>query len=161
MEAAAKDTKDLQATSNPPPPGLNFIASGRRDQIKQLNHCTDENKTCKASHKRHMENQILRICHHCGGHHFACRFYNDECRRCKKIRHIAKVCRSKSVSSGPKSTDYLQDSEIPITEDTFYELFMMQDNPILILLEIYQVPVEMELDTGASLTLINRATHIH
>ena len=71
IEAAAKDTKDLQATSNPPPPGLNFIASRRRDQIKQLNHCTDENKTCKASHKRHMENQILRICHHCGGHHFA------------------------------------------------------------------------------------------
>ena len=43
MEAAANDTKDLQAALNPPPPGLNFIASERRDQIKQLNHCTDEN----------------------------------------------------------------------------------------------------------------------
>ena len=97
----------------------------------------------------------VRICHHCGGHHFA-----SEC-ACKKIGHIDKVGRSKSVSSGPKSTHYLQDYEIPITEDTSYELFMMQDNPILISLEINQVPVEMELDTGVSLTLINRATYIH
>ena len=28
MEATAKDTKDLQATSNPPPPGLNYVAGG-------------------------------------------------------------------------------------------------------------------------------------
>ena len=45
---------------------------------------------------------------------------------------------------------------------TSYELFMMQDktrDPILIILQIYKVPVEIELDIGASLTLINRATY--
>ena len=39
---------------------------------------------------------------------------------------------------------------------------MMQDktrDPILIILQVYKVPVEMELNTGASLTLINRATY--
>ena len=62
----------------------------------------------------------------------------------------------------PKSTHYLQDSKVPITNDTSYELFMMQDktrDPILITLQVNQVPVEMELDTVVSLTLINRATY--
>ena len=39
---------------------------------------------------------------------------------------------------------------------------MIQDktgHPILISIEVYQVPVEMELDIGASLTLINRGTY--
>ena len=32
MEAAVKDTKDLQATSNSPPPGLNYVAVGNNSK---------------------------------------------------------------------------------------------------------------------------------
>ena len=71
-----------------------------------------------------IQGKLNLTCHHCGGHHFAleCKFYNVECHRHKKIGHNAK---SKSVSSGPKSTHSLQDSEISMTDGTSYELFMM------------------------------------
>ena len=61
MEAAPKDTKDLQAALNPPLAGLNYVAGGKKDQAKQLSRCTDDHKIWKASHMRHRENQILHV----------------------------------------------------------------------------------------------------
>lgn len=122
-------------------------------QAKQLNRCTDNHKTCKASTadtrktKSYMSPLSVTLEY---------RFYNAECRCCKKIVHVAKVCRSKSSS---KSTHYLQDSEIPMTDDTSYKLFMMQDetqDPILISLEVNQVSIKTELDSGASLTNLDQ-----
>ena len=90
------------------------------------------------------------------------RVCNAECPRCKKIGHIAKVCRSKSTA--PRPTHYMQNSEISQTEDTSYDLFMTQEvdktcDPIVITLELNGVPLDMELDTGASLTLLNKSTY--
>ena len=52
------------------------------------------------------------------------------------------LLRSKSVPSSSKSTHYLQDSEVPMTDDTSYKLFMMQDktrDPILITLQVPKI----------------------
>ena len=58
----------------------------------------------------------------------------------------------------------MQNSEIYQTEDTSYDLFMTQEvdktrDPIVITLELNGVPLDMELDTGASLTLLNKSTY--
>ena len=58
----------------------------------------------------------------------------------------------------------MQDSEVSLTEDTSYDLFMTQEadktrEPIIITLELNDVPLDMELDTGASLTLVNKSTY--
>jgi len=44
-------------------------------------------------------------------------------------------------------------------QDNFYYLFTLQSsdqNPITVQVELNKVPTEMELDTGASLSLINK-----
>ena len=55
----------------------------------------------------------------------------------------------------------MQEDDIPQTDqDSTYELFMIKEatrDPILITVESNYIPVELELDTGASLTLINRS----
>ena len=98
-------------------------------------------------------------CYRCGGQRHSapeCKFRTGECRRCHKTGHIAQVCRSKGQSN-PKKTHYIQGAtELSTTEDLSYDLFNLQDNahePITIELELNQVPLTMELDTGASLTL--------
>jgi len=55
-----------------------------------------------------------------------------------------------------------QTTEFPTAEDVSYNLFTLQDNthdPITMQLEINQVPLMMEVDTGASLTPINKAAY--
>ena len=59
----------------------------------------------------------------------------------------------------------LQGSELeehtPTTTDSSYNLFTITaggQNPILLQVTINQTPVQMELDTGASLSLINKQT---
>ena len=45
-------------------------------------------------------------------------------------------------------------------QDNFYYLFTLQSsdqNPITVQVELNKVPTEMELDTGASLSLINKS----
>ena len=58
----------------------------------------------------------------------------------------------------------MQNSEISQIEDTSYDLFMTQEvdktrDPIVITLELNGVPLDMELDTGASLTQLNESTY--
>ena len=58
----------------------------------------------------------------------------------------------------------MQNSEISQTEDMSYNLFMTQEVELVIqlsshLLELNGVPLDMELDTGASLTLLNKSTY--
>jgi len=56
----------------------------------------------------------------------------------------------------------MQDSEFCKQEDAFNSLFMMQDkahDPTVIPLESYGTPLDMEFDTGMSLTLINKASY--
>ena len=57
----------------------------------------------------------------------------------------------------------MQDSELSQTKDTSYDLFMTQEadkthEPIIITLELNEVALDMELDTGA-LTLVNKSTY--
>ena len=54
------------------------------------------------------------------------------------------------------STDHSRDSE------TSYGMFTIEgtsSNPIVVQLDVNQVPIEMEVDTGASLSLIAKATY--
>ena len=162
MEVAAKDTKDLLAASNAPT-GLHYTATGggsfKNRSVRATRQPHNPQSKSKATKAR-----ANPICYRCGGPHLApqCKFCNAECRRCKKIGHIAKVFRSKSTA--PRPTHYMQNSEISQTEDPFYDLFMTQEvdktrDPIVITLELNGVPLDMELDTGASLTLLNKSTY--
>ena len=114
-------------------------------------------------------------CYRCGGPHLApvCKFKEVTCHFCRKKGHLAKVCRSKSdkptkhVPNNPPSntSHYVQDDqaepEQPETNPT-YSLFTVRTNssgPIVQEVFLNNIPVKMELDTGASLTILSAATY--
>ena len=108
-------------------------------------------------------------CHRCGGPHLApaCRFLHEKCRACGKIGHIARVCRSKekeskplkqSTSSTHNKTNRVDGQEEP--EESSYTMFNLnsRSKPITLTVHLNDCPVEMELDTGASLSVMGEST---
>ena len=130
MEAAAKDTKDLLATSNSSTAELHYTGTGRGNVKNRSGRATQPNYRQQQDSQpkpNSTKGRANPTCCRCGGSHLAseCRFCNTECWRCKKIGHIAKVCRSKSTA--PRPTHYTQDFEVSQMEDTSYDLFMIQE----------------------------------
>ena len=112
-----------------------------------------------------------KSCHRCLGNHApqTCKFKEAECRKCKKVGHIARACQTKQ-SQRPQQKQpvrrahYIDDTEPepnPTTTDTSYNLFTVTgggQTPIMMQVTINQTPIQMELDTGSSLSLINKHT---
>ena len=109
-------------------------------------------------------------CYRCGGPHLAtaCKFIEAECRFCHKKGHIAKVCRSKGQHQEakskypPKKTHYMQEEATTNSDDGAYSLFTVRDSaskPIVLQVSLNSVPVDMELDTGASTSVLNHPTY--
>ena len=114
-------------------------------------------------------------CHRCGGPHLAlnCRFIKEKCRSCGKIGHIASVCRNKPLSTFPtryhqkkpnrantvstvsNSTD--NDTETTSNPAELYNMFAITSasKPICIPVQINGRRLEMELDTGAAVSVIS------
>jgi len=109
-----------------------------------------------------------KTCHRCLGEHASqtCPFKQAECHKCKKVGHIAKACKTRIRQEKPdkqtKATHYvddMQDTTEPV--DNSYDLFTLSSRgqePILVSVTLNQTPVQMELDTGASLSLLNKPT---
>ena len=116
-------------------------------------------------------------CYRCGGLHLApvCPHKEKVCRHCKKKGHLDRVCRAKAralaksdppataPSSDKKRTHYVQ--EHPEQEDNSsgdeYGLNVIHDEhspPFSVTLHINDTPVEMEVNTGAAVSIINEAT---
>ena len=89
IESADKDSRDLK-TSQPP--------TGVVHYNKSIKHTSTKPKKY--------------ICTGCGGNHLEpnCRFKSAECRVCKKVGHIARMCRSKPNSRNPhtNTTHYVE-----------------------------------------------------
>ena len=86
--------------------------------------------------------------------------------------HITRACKPRQNRQGTepgksnKKTHYIDDSlqpsEQPLTNDSTYNLFTIGgsgQNPIVVELTVNNLPVQMELDTGASLSLLNKQTY--
>ena len=111
-----------------------------------------------------------RTCYRCGGnnhHPSKCRFKDAECHYCKKRGHIVRVCRSKAQAAGRKQprTHQLTEESQPEAEpddDTTYSLYRTSASenkatkPIMATMLINQAEVQMEVDTGASYSVISK-----
>jgi hypothetical protein len=122
------------------------------------------------------------ICYRCGGNHLAnvCSFQKAVCRACGKVGHIAKVCRSRGPIRQHRSKEPLapepqsrpqvnalgsQQSHIPTTTppnqpDHTYNLFTVPGKvpPYVIAVNVNGTDLVMEIDTGASLSVISEQT---
>ena len=109
----------------------------------------------------------------CGEPHLATH-KDTVCRYCKKRGHIAKVCKTKerkeaaskgSIQSTTPSRRQMCVQEHPATQeslsDTAYgmNVVLNKDSDLyLVDIHVHDIPVKMELDTGAAVSIINSAT---
>ena len=108
-------------------------------------------------------------CYRCGGDHLApvCKFKDSLCNYCKKKGHLARVCKLKSRQKDRKSqsNDSVHIAETQSPDDNYegtYSTFtVLQESkdPIRVQVQINEFPVEMELDTGAAVSLISIGTY--
>ena len=119
-------------------------------------------------------------CLRCGGQHSAatCRFKYCVCHNCGKKGHLAKVCRGGWSRTEPKrhpSSPSLRGRDEPKethcveeprsqdeSDEATYTLFNTPGsrlNPMMVSLELDHKEVQMEVDTGASASIISEATY--
>ncbi|KAK3092066.1 hypothetical protein FSP39_024867 [Pinctada imbricata] len=145
METAADNAKDIQASA---------VSSNA-----QINLVNNQAQASGVSGKE---------CYRCGGNHFAnkCRFRDAECHNCKKVGHLSKKCPNKEENPKPRRKQKGRNHYVDDTsdEEEQYDMFNVEDTvnrltePYKVVLEINKTPVTMEIDTGASVSIISEET---
>ena len=139
----------------------------QQHEPKSTNETQDVNQstTTSTSTREHIS------CYRCGGSHLAnkCRFIKERWRACGKMGHIARVCRSKNANKVPTKEskknirspttntvdDTMTDDETNEESDPVYTLPVA---PIKIQVMANGHDIEMELDTGAAVSLMSERT---
>ena len=127
------------------------------------------------THKRNPPKADLSsnaTCHRCHGKHLAtvCRFKEVQCHACGKKGHISKACRSRRnpteasrKNKHPQTLTMTEHTEVDSdSSDQSYNLFSIESQagkPIQVNLTVNEKPLTMELDTGASYSLISEQTY--
>ena len=108
------------------------------------------------------------VCYRCGGNHLApaCHYKDIECNFCKKKGHLARVCRAKKKthvnpkgSHTPKRNLFVAEQSTDNSTYKMYTIFYQSTSePMKVKVFLNEVPVNMILDTGASMSIISEAT---
>ena len=152
IEASERDSRNLRA-GKASPENVNYQAAGT-GAAGARNTGGGVKKPQEQSFK-----QGSITCYRCGGPHLApsCKFKDKVCRYCKKKGHLEKVCRAKTKQR--QTNHYLDecDEQEGLEEDIF-NISDQKCAPIVIHLTLSDLPVTMEVDTGASTTVISNET---
>jgi len=102
-------------------------------------------------------------CYRCGGKHKVteCKFRDAECHLCKKKGYIARACHNKQKSH-IRTHQFLTNTADEAETDK-YSLYHTQGHgttpPILVCLKLNGKDIIMELDTGATLSIVSEQTY--
>ena len=157
------------------------IAHGMETAAKDVRDLKGEmaNKLNKLHGGRHSDQHKVKDCYRCGGKHdpTKCRFKTETCHKCGKIGHIAKTCRSnKKIPSDKERQDQKktfrgkkgrepqmniveQNSSDEELEYNFFNFKGKDKTPSYREnLMVNDIDINMEIDTGASFSVINEKT---
>ena len=167
METAAKNARDIQQGS--------MTLEERQTPSGQQHNVNKVNEHMKRQQSGDTPKGIE--CYRCGGRHKSdeCKFKEEECYFCHKKGHIARKCRAKErlntsnrsrddqqVAESRKTrqtTNYLQEIE---EEEKGYELYNIKSSkpdPYCVNINVNGHEITMEVDTGASVTVISEQTY--
>ena len=107
-------------------------------------------------------NQSGRICFRCGSRNHeaeTCGFKEAECYGCHKRGHTARMCKSKKTAK-PDNARELEEvmGDMKVAEDNVFDLYkceVSRVDPFIVHLSVNGRLVKMEVDTGASLSVIS------
>ena len=143
VEAAERNARDLQARQTP-----------KTETVLALNKPRAANLPVSAAK-----------CYRCGGPHLPkdCYFKDAECHFCKKRGHLAKVCRAKTKAEVHRHQHKTHQLTAEDEGTEIYSLYKMANNkisePIMVTVIANQAALTMEVDTGASASVISEATY--
>ena len=151
MEAAVKNAQAIQPTSTDSKPS---------PQEGSLNKVTSS--SFKRGGKSNQE------CHRCGatGHPGSmCKHRSTKCHTCGKLGHLSKMCYSKtkkpSNTRSPKGIHTVDTASVE--EYQLYRIYTTRDksssNPFVLEVQVDKQPIVMEIDTGASVSVLSSATY--
>lgn len=114
--------------------------------------------------------QPKRECYRCGGNHdpSSCKYKNEVCYKCQKKGHMAKVCKGKKKPQkqgrhgrrpdGKQRTHFVEESADQDDVYAMYHLSSDRKKSLKVDLELCGRKNTMQIDTGASKTILNEAT---
>ena len=118
--------------------------------------------------KSHKPPSSDKECHRCGGKHnpATCKYKEYKCLYCKGKGHLRAVCRKRKkdeFTDPPKSTKWVEEETEPKSDgteysDSLWHVSNESSKPLTVEVKLNGVPYLMELDTGASCSLISGAT---
>ena len=158
-ETADRGTKDLTGGS------VNLLGSDRRRRPRP------RPPPPKPGPKATQTPPPAPACYRCGASHPAstCKFKTSTCHYCKKLGHLASVCRKKardlksaSGGRGDPRNHQLEVAAPDMPEDTEYTLYYAaarRPKPIEVSVTLSSVETTMEVDTGATLSVMSEETY--
>ena len=163
MEIAAKNAKDIQQAA--------LSLEGNQIPTQQNVNKVSENVKLQGRN-----DWSAMECYRCGGKHKSedCKFKEDECYYCHKKGHIAKKCKAKRRDNNAnksredqqttearkyhQTTNYLDEDQDLLRSYSMYTVGASKSKPYCVNIKVNGQDVKMEVDTGASVTVINEQT---
>ena len=153
LEVVEKDTQDLKSDTAVPSQSFHFTSQTRGRRYKNATEARNQKEPCYRYGGAHSPSS------------FKCKDW--DCLIGKKKGHIARVCKSKKPDARRQkasSNSHFVSEQEQTTGDYSYDMFSARNSstePIIVNVSLNQVPVTMELDTGASHSIINKDMYNH
>ncbi|KRY89465.1 Ribosome biogenesis protein BMS1 -like protein [Trichinella pseudospiralis] len=132
--------------------------------------CNSSMRNVRRQQESPPQPQSHKPCYRCGGAHAqnTCRFKNVSCNFCKRLGHIERVCRTKSqstVKKGAAKPNRHATNSIAVEEEEYRINHLIAPDEVIATLpfpdvrvSLNNVVIPMQVDSGASLTIISEHT---